>query len=697
MLKQLKHLLLFIPVLLLAQLASAQIPNQPYKTFPGQPQQALSDTANRKQSASESLDTLRKRQETKHDTVIFTSKFIKVTNERLLNDSTQVFPLDTGIRNFENYSPLYQPRHPYINLGNLGLPARPLLFEPYKGVGFDVGKHSLDVYMLNPEDIQYYRARVGYTNLYYVGGGLTEQYFKLVHSQNIKPNWNFGVNFNTIGSKGFYPRQNVGELSLAFFTWYESKNKRYNLLANVILNNMRVPENGSPVEPNVFTSSVQQFSSLSQPVRLNTSSERQTNNGFYIKQFYYLGHIDKKTGAADTSKVLPTQRVSYTFHYNARSYRFSQNEVDTYHVFPDYYFSPTVSRDSLTLNHLRNDFSYSFYLRPKAGGFVKNEVKLDLGLTQDIYSYHQYITDSLDLQTGYANQQREVQNKTFQNITLNAKLGYKFSDQVILNTDFRQVVQSAYNNFGDYLYDATLTLSGGNKAGRIIFGAYAQSNAAPLIFNRWISNHYIYTYGDNYFNKQKINNLSFNYINDNLQLDLKAEYFLINNYFYFEAQPGGIDAHPAQYKPAINLLKVSLGKTFQWRRWHLEDYIVYQKTDQQSLLRTPEVYNYASIYYTRLFFNVLNASIGANVRYNSTYYAPSYALSIGQFYNGPEVTFSSYPVASVFVKATLYRTNLFLMYDYVNQGLSSPGYYTVNRYPMGNHMLKFGVSWTFYN
>ncbi len=691
--KSLKQFLLVLPLLLLMQLAYGQIPNSPYRTVPGQPQQALSDTGNRKRLTDDQMvDTLRKRQENKHDTVIFNAKFIKVTNERLLNDSTQVFPLDTTLQNFENYSPINQPRHPTMNLGNLGLPARPMLFEPAKTVGFDEGQHFLDYYMLNPQDIQYYRARVGYTNLSLISGGLTEQYFKAVHSQNIKPNWNFGFNFNTIGSKGFYQRQNVSEISGAIFTWYESKSKRYNLLANVIYNTFKVPENGSPADPNVFTSKIQTLSQISEPVQLSNSSNNQKSNGIYIKQFYYLGRLDKRT-ASDTNKVLPTQRVAYTFYYNSRTYRFSQNEADTYHVFPDYYFSPTVSRDSLVLQHLQNDFSYSFYLRPKAGGLLKNEAKLDLGLTQDIYHYTQYINDSLNISNGLVNQMRSVKQSTFQNITLNAKLGYKFSDRIILNTDFRQVVQGNYN-FGDYLYDATLTLSGGKRAGRIIFGAYAQNNAAPLIYNQWISNHYIF---DNNFSKQKINNLSFSYINEPLQLDLKAEYFLMTNYLYFTAQTGGIDAHPAQYSPTINVLKLSIGKTFQWRRWHFEDYLVYQKTDAQSILRMPEVYNYASIYYNKLFFTVLNTSIGANVRYNSTYVAPSYAISIGQFYNGPDVTFTSYPVATLFLKATLYRTNLFLQYDYANQGLFSPGYYTVNRYPMGDHLLKFGVSWTFYN
>jgi hypothetical protein len=37
------------------------------------------------------------------------------------------------------------------------------------------------------------------------------------------------------------------------------------------------------------------------------------------------------------------------------------------------------------------------------------------------------------------------------------------------------------------------------------------------------------------------------------------------------------------------------------------------------------------------------------------------------------------------------------MYDYANQGLFSSGYYTVNRYPQQDHLLKIGVSWMFFN
>ncbi|UEG52560.1 putative porin [Mucilaginibacter daejeonensis] len=684
MLKGLKYFFLTLLLAALGHTAFAQIPDVPYGT----------DTL-RGARPAQSIDSVRKRLEGDKDTVIYSAKYVKVTNERLLNDSTQVFPIDTGLTNFENYTALMQPRSPRIHLGNTGLPQRALLFEPAKTVGFDVGLHSLDVYMMGPQDVNYYRARVAYTNLSFFSGAFSnsnaDQVFRMVHTQNIKPNWNFTVNFNNTGSRGYYRRQNVSDLNAAISTWYESKGKRYNLLGTLFFNNIRTPESGAILNESVFTTG--SLDKQQEAVRLNNSYTNHRNNGFYLKQFYYVGRIDTiQSASKEVAKILPTQRVAHTFFYNIQKYRFRQNEPDTYKAFPDYYFNNDISQDSIAVTSFRNEFSYSFYLRGRSVSFVKNEVKLDVGLTHDLFHFNQYVNDSLV--NNLRDQVRRVQGKTYQNIKLNAKFSYRFSDRVLLDGDFQQVV-TGYN-FGDYLYDAKLTLAGGQRAGKIILGAYAQNNEAPLIFKNWISNHYVYTNTD--IGKQQINNFSFNYINDKYKFDVKAEYFLISGYQYFASQtPGGIDAAPAQLNSPMNLLKLAAGKRFDFGRWHFEDYLVYQQSDYQSTIRTPQLYNYFNFCYTKMFFKVLDAAMGVNVRYNTRYQAPNYAIGIGQFYNSADLSFYTYPVITPYIKATLFRTNLFIMYDYANQGLQSNGYYTVNRYPMPDKQLKFGVSWTFYN
>lgn len=701
---RLKYLFLLL-ICLSAGAAYAQYPQQYNPQNPQQRQYGFGDTArNRTQqlTTDQEIDTLRKKEQHARDSVVFNSKFIRVTNELLLRDSTQTFPLDTGLENFENYNVLYQPLHPYIGLGNTGLAARPLLFEPSKTIGFDIGLHALDPYLLLPENLNYYNARAPYTVLQlFTGGGSIENIFRAMHTQNVKPNWNVGFNMNFTGSRGTYSSQNVlgqnvSDVSAAIFTWYQSKNKRYNLLANAYLNNLKAPETGGLASQynNIFTSTSYNLIKTNAQVKLPNTFENWKDNGIYIKQFYYIGHIDTVGKGRSISKILPTQQVAYTLQYNKRTYEFLQNDYDTAHVFPNYYYSANHSRDSLSVMHLQNDFAYSFYLRTKAAKSVKNEIKLDLGLTQDLYHYAGYVSDSTLNQNGAKVKQfaLKMNPTTINDVTAKGKLSYRFSDKAELQANVNQIIEG--RDFGDFLYEGKLMLSAGNKAGRIILDAYSQSSNPALIYTNWSTNHYHF---ENDFHNQKINSASFEYVNDALRFDLKAEYFLINDYLYFNAPEGGTDAEPTQLSNSINLLKVTLSKKLTWHRWHFDNSIVYQKTDYQSTLRTPQAYTYTSLYYGKLLFNVLNANIGIDVRYNTPYVAPSYAVGLGEFYNGPNITFPSYPVATFFIKATLLHTNFFIMYDYINQGLQSQGYYTVNRYPMPDHLLKFGVSWAFYN
>jgi hypothetical protein len=149
----------------------------------------------RKVSDDELLDSLRKKEDNKKDSVVFSARYIRFTMERFLSDSTQTFALDTGLYNFENYTALLDPRHPRISLGYTGVSQRPLLFEPDQTIGFSTGMRSLEVYALRPQDIKYYNARVAYSNLtlYNGFGSSVEQLFKDgAYPKRIKPNWNVG-------------------------------------------------------------------------------------------------------------------------------------------------------------------------------------------------------------------------------------------------------------------------------------------------------------------------------------------------------------------------------------------------------------------------------------------------------------------------------------------------------------------------
>ncbi|WP_316793537.1 putative porin [Pedobacter frigoris] len=640
------------------------------------------------------LDSLRKKEENAKDSIIFTSRFIRYTTLRLTKDSIQTLALDTTLQGFHNFNILVQPKRPTVGVGNLGLSAMPLLFEPVKTIGFDAGFHTLDYYALTHDDIKYYQARTPFTSLYYVSAGEAEQVFRVVHSQNIKPNFNIGANFNRIGANGYYSRQRGDDLNGALFSWYQSPNKRYNLWTSAVFNTLKANENGAPTNDTLFTGTGVKVDHLSEPVRLSNSRRIYRQSSFMLKQTYFVGRIDSLAQEI-TKKILPTNKVSYTFKYSANSYGFRKDQADDHSIFPRGALDTTFTNDSTRYTQVQNEFIYSFFLRAKSSSLIKNELKLDAGIRHDFYKYNQM---SL-----YKNNMRSYDySSSFQNVTLLGTAGYRFSNRIDLNVDLQQIFQG--RNTGDFLYEAKSNVLLSKSIGRIVLGAYFQNKSPEEIYNNYVGNHYNWS-GDAQgfkFDRTKTINMSFNYIIDKLNLDAGAQYFLIDKYLYFEqvgtTGPDTVNIRPAQAGSTINLLKITLGKKITFGKFNLDSYIVYQKTDNSNILRTPEVYTFNSFYIDQTFFKVLKTNVGFDIRYNTPYYAYSYSVPAGQFYIGDKIKYKSEPVLDVWVKASLRRANLFVKCDYINQGLLSKGYYTVKSYPMPDRLLfKFGVSWNFYD
>ncbi|MEE1945676.1 putative porin [Pedobacter sp. KR3-3] len=639
------------------------------------------------------LDSLRKKEEGAKDSVVFDSKYIRYTTLRLTKDSIHTLPIDTGLTGIQNFSVLQQPRRPTIGTGVMGLSATSLLFDPRKNIGFDAGFHAMDYYALNYDDVKFYRARTPFTSLYYVNGSDKEQVLKIVHSQNVNKNFNFGANFDRIGANGAYTHQRGDVLNAALFIWFQSPNKRYNLWADAVFNTFKAQENGSILKDTIFTqTSGSLVDKQAEPVRLGTAKQLWRKNQFMIRQSYFVGRIDSTLNASNQS-ILPTNKITHTLVYTKSAYSFKKDEIDAYKAivvgtpFPDkiHPVDSVFTNDSTSVKHLQNDFVYTFFLRGRGSGFLgKNELKIDAGIRHDFYSYTQQGLQR-DRSLYYEHK------ASFQNISLLGALGYRFSNKVDINVNLQQIFQG--ENTGDFLYEAKSNVLLGNKAGQIVLGAYMQNKSPEEIYSRYYGNYYDWV---NNFNRTKTVNFTFNYLNPRYGFDASAAYYLIDNYLYFAAD-AKTGIAPQQATGSINLLQVSVGKKFTYRSFHLDAYVVYQKTDSKDILRTPEVYTFNSIYKEQTLFKALKTQIGFDIRYNTAYSALSYSPATSQFYNGDPVKLGTKPVVDVWIKAGLRRANLFLKYDYVNQGLFSNGFYTVNRYPMPDRLLKFGVSWNFYD
>ncbi|RZK55273.1 MAG: hypothetical protein EOO87_08320 [Pedobacter sp.] len=631
------------------------------------------------------LDSLRKKAESAEDSVVFDSKYIRYTTRKLTKDSIQTLPIDTGLTGIQNFSIIAQPRNPTVGTGVLGLAARSLLFQPSKTIGFDPGFHSLNYYVLDHDDVKFYRARTAFTNLYYVSGGEKEQVLKLTHSQNINKNLNFGANFNRIGANGDYQNQRGDDLNAAVFTWYQSPNKRYNIWVDGVFNTMKAQENGSLVKDDIFNDANALADKKAENVKLTNARQLWRKNSILIRQSYFVGRIDS-TGINSTQNILPTNKINYSLSYTSSAFSFKKDEADSYNALPETTIDAMFTNDSTNVKHVQNEFIYSFFLRAKGNSIIKNELKIDAGIKHDFYKYAQY-GFLRDTSTFYS------WETSFQNISLLGAVGYRFSNKVDFNLNLQQIFQGEHT--GDFMYEAKSNFILSKNIGRIILGAYLQNKSPEQIYNRYYGNYYNWDFR---FDRTKTANLSFSYLNDKYKLDATASYYLITNHLYFAADPNKeLAIIPVQQSGDISLINVSVGKKFKYNTWHLDAYVVYQKTDNQDVLRTPEFYTFNSLYKEQTFFKRLKTQIGIDVRYHTSFIASSYSAPASQFYNGDNVTFSSKPVIDAWVKVGLRRANLFAKYDYANQGLLSKGIYTVNKYPMPDRLLKLGLSWNFYD
>ena len=625
--------------------------------------------------------------------VHYSTNVKQISADDLQGDSLRYHALDTTLRNFENYSNLYQPGRYYINLGNYGLAAKPLLPSFHSATGFNNGQNIYDVYLLHPEDITYYRNKSPYTNTFYITGkgqktGLSEGIFNFVHARNINPRLNIGIEYNRSGSNGYYPRQTSDVLNVAAFLWYQSANLRYNLITNFIVNTIDGDENGGLTNDNIFkvkTSTTHPFDT----VYLNQAHSKWSDYGFYARQYYLIGRIDS---ARDTvsgyMKVYPTARAYYSFHYKAAVYEYNDNfnttpgqGATTPGLTPLYY--PSILLDTLATNDrthqstMENEIGLAFFGHgnlERDKHFSTSGLRLDASIKDQYIRYTQNTIDS-----------------TIHNVLIHAIAGYDLSNRFSLQA-IGDYVLLGPNHYDNYLA-ASSFLNFSKEVGTLSFNASIQNNSPDLVYNRWTSNSYIWNF---HFQKTRTRSISASYINQFLKLKGTAELQQITGYMYFAGIANQV-VFPEQYVQPIKFFRATLAKDVRLGHTGFEMQAVYQHNSAPFIIRTPDFYTTASIYYENLYFKVLNVKGGVDATYFTHAYAYDYAPGLQQFFVYTNQKIGDYPVGDVFLVAGLKRTSFILRYDYFNQGFSRSGYYTVHHYPMPDHLLKFGLSWKFYD
>lgn len=609
-------------------------------------------------------------------------------------DSTRSYKLDSSIR---DHARRFLIPATNIYLGNIGNASRSLLFSPNFSAGFDPGFHAFDVYEYKLEKVRFFNTTRPYSEINYHLGSRVEQIIELMHTQNLKPNWNASFQYRLINSPGYFKSQKTNHNNYLLTSWFQSVNKRYNNYVALVGNKMQSAENGGIQDTadflnnpdfkdrfNIYTKlgGDDPFSSNFFTTRINTGNKYSEFTAL-IRQQYDLGKKDSiVTDSTVVPLFYPRLRFEHTFQLDKYSYTFQDYLGDS--VYYQTYYDTSLKKpiDTFIVKDswkiLSNDFS--IYQFPDAKN-LQQFIKLGI-LLQNISGEFATGKKSFVNTVGHAEYRNKTRNQQW-DIEANGKLYFTGL------------------NKGDYQAHISLQRLLGKNIGSFQVGFENTSRTPSFIFDSRSSFYFLKTAKD--FKKENNTHLFASYFLPSFKFRLTGHYYLATNYTYIKNY-----FQLEQETTLFNLLQIAVEKTIKigkkWN-WHAEVY--FQQAVGDAPVNVPVIYTRNRLAYEgNLGFKNLDIAMGLEMRYRTPYKADGYSPVQGQFYYQDSITIKNpLPDIAAYVHFRIRPFKAFVRVENLNTArkIDNGGFGFTNNnliapnYAMPGLQFRLGVYWSFVN
>ena len=592
-----------------------------------------------------------------------------------------VFSLSNRFKIADKYSPVN------ASLGNYGLPFYQLSF--FDRIT-DPDKFLYDYYyplMHLPSNALFMNTQVPYTEVDWSFAGpkeTSEQTFRVRHSQNVNRYLNFGLIYDIVYSIGHYNYERSSDKTFTFYTSYTGDN--YKLYFSAGINNLLSYENGGVLK----TADLNLKNSLDIPTNLgglNLANSLLKNRNILLVQRYTIGVKPVAKNDTTSHKKSGLFGLSGTFSHifiyetNARTYKDNNPVTPLYDSI--FLVTPITTRDTLNARSFKNTVRFDFStdesrkFRLGGGAGIRNEIVT--------YSYFSPVRLVYSASPTVLHRVSNVLLGKLYN-SIGEKFGWLATGELYL-TGYRA---------GDFSLNGEIAKSFFWKKGVaswLITGS--MMNRQPSIwYEEWGGNNFEW---NNNFKKEFRIDLGTTFKYPARKTELKINYAIIKNYLDFDST-----AHPSQYTSGLSVASVALKNELRLWKFHLATDLIIQKSSNSERLDLPLATIRSAGYFEHLFRfaktgGKLNTQLGVDVTYNTLYHPYAYMPATGRFYRQDQVTAGDYPFINVFLNFKIKRTRIFIMFDHVNAKLMGFNYDMVPLYPMNIRMLRYGLSWTFYN
>ena len=555
---------------------------------------------------------------------------------------------------------------------------------------------ALETWTYTADNLPQFNTKTPYTELEYSGNLLenttkASDNFRVLTTQNILPALNVTAEMKRYGGAGILKNEHTDNRN--YFVSGNWLGKKYLAHGGFIYNHGTRTESGGVQDNFWIRDTLVDVREVD--VNLAAATNRYKKMTVFYDQSYRIpfDFIEKLRHRGDTSWVkadtvntnITTGYIGTSSEYSTYSKKYVDNTDDALSAFyrDQFYINPGKSADSLRTMRLDNRIFLRF--QPWKEDALVSKIEGGVGNR---------------IQTFYLQSPDEVLYKS-SNHRWNSFYTYVGAEGLLgryLQWDATGLLNFAGAEAGDFFVKANARFSvypfRREPSSPISLSAHFETRLQEPEFyeQHFYSNHFKW---ENDFSKVSTTRIQAKLDIPRWKLHAQVGYALLSGNIYYDTL-----AVVRQNTEPMSVLSAGLTKDFVFGPVHLENSALLQLSSNQEVLPLPLLALNLRWY---LQFNivdpkVLQMQLGANVRYNTLWYAPAYNPVAGVFYQQKEEKYGNTPVFDVFVNMQWKKCCIFVKLENAGKGwpMTSRDYFTAHHYIQAPAMLKIGISWPFY-
>lgn len=641
--------------------------------------------------------------------------------------------IDTMSYQFQNSNFTEGITGQYNTLGNMGSPRISRLYMKRKIMSDFIFADPFDFFLTTPGEFYFTNTLSPITNVtYHECGDKTDGEDRITanFAVNAGKKIGLGFKFDYLYGRGYYANQSTSQFNASVYGSYVDDKYEAHLLVGA--NRLKIGENGG-IEDDLYITNPEslpnKYGSTDIPTVLSKAWTKLYSNNLFFSHRYNLGFYRTKDkdgnvvkNANDTILTDPAAlSLLDSLQRDSISKLAETRKTYTREFVPVTSFNHVLRIDGNTHRFINNKIREGYYLNQYLDGDsvndrthyvnISNTVSIQLreGFSKwakaglSAFARHELMQYKLPMTL--------TSNKTYteNRLTLGGRL--LSTQSKYAKYDIVGSASQSGKDFGMFNVDGNVnfTLPLKKDTVNLQLRAYLCNNQASFYYRHY---HGKFAWWDNNDLEHEMRTrfegiLSYNRTHTKLRVSMEN----VKSYTYFASNQvkytGGNDStlysngvSVKQHSGSVQVVEVALNQNFKFGIFNWENEFVYSTSSNKEVIPVPTLSAYSNMYLLFKIAKVLNVQFGADVKYFTEYYAPTYSPMIGQFAvqdNTNKIKVGNYPIVDVYANFHLKHTRFYLMASHVNKSSNGGKYFLVPHYPYNPMTIKFGISWNFFN